>query len=176
MRLPESAIKAAILHSGEEIREQALHYYSDVHSRDESVMPLVIDAVEKYGRNKAFSILRAAEYLAQSGAISRTLRVPLALCQRCQPKRQCGEYPIGIRGSLWTLIETLFHLCFTEVRRLGQGEKNHLLASCGANVVVHGHDLDASDLLDHRCHDWTGRFNQMNPNLLEQVPPLFGGK
>ena len=37
-------------------------------------------------------------------------------------------------------------------------------------------DLDAGDLLDHRLHDRTGRFNQMGPHLLEQVPPLFGRK
>lgn len=42
--------------------------------------------------------------------------------------------------------------------------------------MVHCHDLDAGDLLDHRLQDWTGRFNQMGPYLLQQVPPLFGWK
>ena len=42
--------------------------------------------------------------------------------------------------------------------------------------MVQGHDLDAGDFLDHRLHDWTGRFNQMGPYLLQQVPPLFSGK
>lgn len=59
---------------------------------------------------------------------------------------------------------------------MGEGEENDLLASYGADVVVHGHDLDAGDLLDHRLHNWPGRFNQMAPYLLHQVPPLFGGK
>ena len=49
--------------------------------------------------------------------------------------------------------ETLPHLCVPEVRRPGEGEKNHFLAGYRADVVVHGHDLDASDLLDHRLHD-----------------------
>ena len=70
---------------------------------------------------------------------------------------------------------TLFHLCFTEVRRPGEGEDNHLLASFCADVVVHGHDLDAGDLFDHRLQDRPCGFNQMGPNLLQQVPPLFGG-
>jgi len=66
MRLAESEIKAAILNPETEIREQALHFFSDVGSCDQSVMPLVISAVEQYGRDKAFSILRDAEHLAQS--------------------------------------------------------------------------------------------------------------
>ncbi len=72
--------------------------------------------------------------------------------------------------------ETLFRLCFTEVRRPGEGEENDLLAGYRADVVVHGHDLDAGDLLDHRFQNWTGRFNQMGPNLLQQVSPLCSRK
>jgi hypothetical protein len=41
---------------------------------------------------------------------------------------------------------------------------------------VHGYDLDAGDLLDHRLDDGSGRFNQMGPYLFQQVPPLFGWK
>lgn len=66
MRLPESEIKAAIVHPEEEVRAQALHFYSDVCSRDQSVMPLVIEAVEHYSREKAFSLLRDAEHLSQT--------------------------------------------------------------------------------------------------------------
>ena len=70
--------------------------------------------------------------------------------------------------------ETLF--CFTENRRLGEGEENHLLAGCCADVMVQGHHLDAGDLLNHRLQDRTGCFNQMGSHLLEQVPSLFGGQ
>jgi hypothetical protein len=66
--------------------------------------------------------------------------------------------------------------CFTALRRPGEGEENHLLTGDGADVMVHGHNLDAGDLRDHRLQDWTGRFNQMAPYLLQQVSPLFGGK
>ncbi len=72
MRFPEPQIKAAIIHPEEEIREQALHFYSDVCSRDQSVMLLVIEAVKQYGREKAFSILRDAEHLRIRPEISVT--------------------------------------------------------------------------------------------------------
>ncbi len=65
MRLPESKIEEAILHPVEEIREKALHYFSDANCEDESIIPLVIQAVEKYGREMGFRILRAAERLPQ---------------------------------------------------------------------------------------------------------------
>ena len=42
--------------------------------------------------------------------------------------------------------------------------------------MVQGQHLDAGDLLDHRFHDRPGRFDQMGPHLLEQVPPLLGRK
>ena len=66
----------------------------------------------------------------------------------------------------------LLHSCFTAVRRPGEGEENHFLARGGANVVVHGHDLDANDPLDHRFEERACRFNQIGPNLLRQVPAL----
>ena len=50
MRLPESKIKEAILHPDADIRERAVRYFDDSFSRDVSVMPLVIEAVERYGR------------------------------------------------------------------------------------------------------------------------------
>jgi hypothetical protein len=68
MHTPESKIKEAILHPVEEIREKALHYFSDAKCDDESIMPLVIQAVEKYGRKKGFRILRDAEWLPQTEA------------------------------------------------------------------------------------------------------------
>ena len=53
---------------------------------------------------------------------------------------------------------------------------NDLLAGCGADIMVQGQHLDAGDLLDHRFHDRAGRFDQMGPHLLQQVPPLLGRK
>ena len=68
MRLLEPKIKAAILHPEEEIRVTAVSYFSGSFSQDETIMPLVIQAVETYGRDKAFRTLRAAESLAQTHA------------------------------------------------------------------------------------------------------------
>ena len=83
---------------------------------------------------------------------------------------------VGSRGHGQATPEPLFLLCVAKSRRLGKGKENHLLAGCGADVMVQGHHLDAGDLLDHRFHDRTGRFDQMGPYLLQQVPPLLSGK
>ena len=66
MRLPESDIKSAILHPQEDVRLTAVGYFSDAYSNDPTVMPLVIQAVENYGRETAFRILRDAERLPQT--------------------------------------------------------------------------------------------------------------
>jgi len=66
MRLSEAKIKAAIQHAEQEVRLTALRYFDDSYSRDESIMPLVIQAVETYGVQTSFSILREAERLPQT--------------------------------------------------------------------------------------------------------------
>jgi hypothetical protein len=66
MRLPAEKIKQAILHPDEEVRVTAVEYFSDSYSSDPEIMPLVIQAVEKYGRDSAFRILRDAERLVQT--------------------------------------------------------------------------------------------------------------
>ena len=68
MRYPESEIKEAIRHAEEEVRLTALGYFVDSFIDDESIMPLVIEVVEKYGRKSAFRVLRDAERLPQSEA------------------------------------------------------------------------------------------------------------
>ena len=73
MRLAESKIKEAILHPEEEVRRTALGYFSRSHTQDETIMPLVIEAVEKYGRDKAFGILRDADSLPQTEATIKWL-------------------------------------------------------------------------------------------------------
>jgi hypothetical protein len=66
MRLPEAKIKRAILHPESEIRLTAVDYFADSHSSDPEVMPLVIEAVEEYGRDSSFRLLRDAEHLVQT--------------------------------------------------------------------------------------------------------------
>ncbi len=66
MRLPESKIKEAILHPELEIRQRAIHFFAKSFSSDTSVMPLVIKAVEKFGRDDAFHLIGQSRDLPQT--------------------------------------------------------------------------------------------------------------
>jgi len=68
MRLPEAKIKEAIVHPEKMVRQEALLYFADSYSRDAEVMPLVIKAIETYGRGKAFRDLYVLAQLAQTEA------------------------------------------------------------------------------------------------------------
>src|SRR5271165_3530822 len=67
-------------------------------------------------------------------------------------------------------------LDFADLRGLDQSEEHDLLASHGADVMVQAAHFDAGNLLDHRLHERPSGFEQMGPDLLEQVPPLLGRK
>jgi hypothetical protein len=66
--LLESKIKQAILHPEEEVRLTALGYFAGSPTADETIMPLVIEAVEKYGWPQAFRLLREGDDLPQTAA------------------------------------------------------------------------------------------------------------
>ena len=66
MRLTVEKIKQSILHTDEEVRLTAVSYFADSFSLDPTAMPLVVQAVEKFGRDSSFSILRKGEHLVQS--------------------------------------------------------------------------------------------------------------
>jgi hypothetical protein len=67
MRYPEDKIKEAILHPDMEIRDRAVMYFAKSFSTDTSLMPLVIKAVETYGRqNDASRLVGAARELPQT--------------------------------------------------------------------------------------------------------------
>jgi HEAT repeat protein len=68
MPLLESKIKQAILHPEEEVRLTALGYFAGSHTADETIMPLVIEAVKKYGWEEAFRLLRDGDDLPQTAA------------------------------------------------------------------------------------------------------------
>ena len=88
MRFPEDKIKAAILHPEAEIQEVAASYFAMAYSPDDSIMPLVIQAVEKYGRENAFSILRTADRLVQTPA---TLQWCMAELRRDYDLKDIGQ-------------------------------------------------------------------------------------
>jgi hypothetical protein len=67
VRLPESKIKEAMLHPDIEIRCRATRYFAKSFSPDVSIMPLVIKAVETYGRqNDAYQLIALSRDLQQS--------------------------------------------------------------------------------------------------------------
>lgn len=66
MRLPETKIREVILHSEKLVRQEALLYFADCHSRDAEVMPLAIKAIETYGRREAFRYPYMLALLAQT--------------------------------------------------------------------------------------------------------------
>lgn len=78
MRRTEAQIKAAILHSQEEIRWTALEYFANSHTTDESLMPLVIEAVETLGREQTLGLLRLADELPQTASTVQWLTDELA--------------------------------------------------------------------------------------------------
>lgn len=66
MRLAEAKIKEAILHPDKEAREAAIRYFSRPTTRDPSIMPLGIQALETYGRRQAFSFNHHLNRLPQT--------------------------------------------------------------------------------------------------------------
>ena len=67
MRYPQEKIKEAILHPDIEIRDRAVSYFAKSFSSDLSIMPLVIKAVETYGReNEAYRLVGLSRDLPQT--------------------------------------------------------------------------------------------------------------
>ena len=63
MRLPEEKVKQAILDRDAEVRERAVRYFSASFSEDATLVPLVIEAVERYGREGAYHLVGACTRL-----------------------------------------------------------------------------------------------------------------
>ena len=70
-RLSADTIKQGLLHPDVDARFAALHYFAEAHSPDPSVMPVVIDALDRYGRTSAFRFLYPITLLTQSEATVR---------------------------------------------------------------------------------------------------------
>lgn len=66
MRFPELKIKEAILSPDLDIRRRATRYFASGHSSDPDIMPLVIKAVEEFGREEAYHLIGLAVDLPQS--------------------------------------------------------------------------------------------------------------
>jgi len=66
MRLAENRIKQGLLHPEQLVRDAALRYFSESFSRDPSVMPLAIQAVETHGWDDAFESASGLRNLVQT--------------------------------------------------------------------------------------------------------------
>lgn len=66
MRLSENKIKEAILDADLEIRQRAINYFAKPYSMDLSIMPLVIKAVEMFGRQDAYHLIGLSRDLPQT--------------------------------------------------------------------------------------------------------------
>lgn len=66
MRLSENKIKAAILDTELEIQQRTIRYFSKSYSTDRSIMPLVIKAVETFGRQDAYHLIGFSRDLPQT--------------------------------------------------------------------------------------------------------------
>jgi hypothetical protein len=66
MRLPDEKIKKAILHPDPEIRDRATRYFAKSYCLDRSIMPMVIKAVETYGRQDAYCLIGLSRDLRQT--------------------------------------------------------------------------------------------------------------
>ena len=67
VRFAEAKIKEAILHADIDIRVRAVRYFADSISSDPTIMPLVIKAVETYGReNDAYRLIGVSKDLRQT--------------------------------------------------------------------------------------------------------------
>jgi hypothetical protein len=64
--LPTGDIKQAILHPHPDVRMLAAHYFSRSFSSDNSVMPLIIEAVDTYGRENSVHLMGEGEQLPQT--------------------------------------------------------------------------------------------------------------
>jgi hypothetical protein len=64
MRLPADKVKEGVLHTDQDVREAAAWYFAG--SSDPAIMPLVIQAIEKYGFDNAFSVYSFLKKLVQT--------------------------------------------------------------------------------------------------------------
>jgi hypothetical protein len=80
MRLTVEKIKQSILHTDEEVRLTAVSYFADSFSLDPTAMPLVVQAVEKFGRDSSFSILRNHTRPMRAISTPTTIRTQPGCC------------------------------------------------------------------------------------------------
>jgi hypothetical protein len=97
-RLTDDQIKAGIRHADIDVRTAALRYFADCHSPDLTIMPVVIEMLEQFGRAKAFRHLHPFAHLAQSEA---TIRWAVEELKALPHRSEVGQ---EYRNTLWRLL------------------------------------------------------------------------
>jgi hypothetical protein len=101
MRLHEDVIKQGIVHPGQEVRTEAVLYFSRSYTDDDSIIPLAIQAIEQYGWDRAFDVAACITGLALNDA---TLPWVLAQLQHEDAKK---PDPYGWPARWYTLNSLL---------------------------------------------------------------------
>jgi hypothetical protein len=91
MKTIESKVKNAILHDDVEVRTRAVEYFARSFSKDKTVMPLVIQVVERHGRQNAFDYIGVADDLAHTDETAKWLISELN-CDPAAKGREVGNY------------------------------------------------------------------------------------
>jgi hypothetical protein len=96
VRCPEDKIKEALPHPDWDVRDTATLYFSSSTNLDSTLMPLAIQAIERYGRTKAFSFTHFLNLLPQT---EQTIGWVIAELQRDlqgRPEEGKGKTPCHI--------------------------------------------------------------------------------
>lgn len=122
MRLSSDKVKAAILHSNQDVREAAVNYFSSSFSADLTIMPLVIQAIQQYGWQDAFEFYSFLEDLTQTDDTVRWL-----ICQIKQfspsAEEQETQFTLACRSALIHADPTLLERFESELMDLDDLKK-----------------------------------------------------
>lgn len=138
MRLTEDQVKQGILHADQDVRFSCLHYFSECFSANSTVMPVAIEALERFGRTRAFRFAHPISALAQTEETIRWVIGELA----SQPRKTEEE-----RDYLDQLSRLLSHAEPTLI----QPHEKEILSSPGF-------DRDCAETLKRRLRlmSWNG--------------------
>jgi len=103
-RLPVESIKQALLHSDQGVREAALFYLAKSSSADPTIMPLVIESIERFGLD-AFPILSAADVIRLLAELVQTDETVTWLIRKIEsPSIALDDRDADFRASLVTAL------------------------------------------------------------------------
>ena len=192
MRLAEAKIKQGILHAEEEVRLAALRYFSQSFSSDESLMPLVIEAVEKYGRPHAFQMLRSASGLAQTPETVNWLVEELSKewdISRVEDDNYCFAAALILCGARTDLLrpDMITLRCFPAELAGWLAERLKMvswdwkagwdaLESLGEEVREHDGFRPADIQRCHRIVESLARYREESPTILRLLQRRYRGQ